>query len=696
MRDIDGIVVGIVSEDDVIWTDGVSAGQAVDTLDLEPTLATNNQFIAKCPFCGSKFPDYFIPWSKDSDEDDLEIFADLIQLARDKPEAESSGALIRCSLEETLGYLKFLKGRTRLNSWASWVAIQQLHFEYIHLIRSGHLQAGPMETVASKEIRLGLEALVQPDEGFLAVNRETPNASSSEKVVDWATVCDALRSVGQFESAARALELAHADFEAESNSGRFSNNDMHAWGAELNSIRMAQWAARLRLLGQLLISRSRDLGTIIEANAGLEAPSQRSSKEIKPQERVLRVFTFYINDPDSETGVFGQVAESQEEAEEELEKRGVRDYFLFEARDLLPEELPESANFRIKLSPHLGPQWLPIVDALEIVITDPRSQFMQLQTLAREYGFDPNESPYIQGTVLADGRYHLEAPKHFFESSVLDQNKMQQMLFVGWNPPGDDDATYNYWRVFDFGWNPRSIAEFTLETLTSVFGVTDQDFFNFGSTWQPEELASKETLHRVKIDEDNPEGVIFRLPDGVEFPVTMVSKGESQLQSPEPQPQKKEKATEKHRRGYSNLISMIDEWGLLEIRERARLVVAAHDSGDHAYSQRLALELVEKLKSFDPRNFSIEYSSRFTSLIDKLESDSAKFPRSFMFDEAVRYSELPPGLQKLIKEMVERVQLKYEDFADKKLVEYLDDSIALKHSEVQREMNTLLRMLVTD
>jgi hypothetical protein len=67
-----------------------------------------------------------------------------------------------------------------------------------------------------------------------------------------------------------------------------------------------------------------------------------------------------------------------------------------------------------------------------------------------------------------------------------------------------------------------------------------------------------------------------------------------------------------------------------------------------------------------------------------------------MFDEAVRYSELPPGLQKLIKEMVERVQLKYEDFADKKLVEYLDDSIALKHSEVQREMNTLLRMLVTD
>jgi hypothetical protein len=230
------------------------------------------------------------------------------------------------------------------------------------------------------------------------------------------------------------------------------------------------------------------------------------------------VYTYYINDPESEVGVYGRVASSQEEVEADLRDKGFSDFFLFEVRDHLDEEKPESADLRIKLSPHLGPQWLPVVDALELVTSDPRLDFVMIQTLARKYDFDPSASPYIQGLILPEGRFHLEAPKHFFEEGDLDQRKLDQMLFIGWNPPGDTESTFNFWRVFDFGWNPRSVAEFALETLTTVFGVTDSDFFDFGSNWQPKAIWAKRQLHRVKIHDGNPDGSIFCIPSE-KFPI---------------------------------------------------------------------------------------------------------------------------------------------------------------------------------
>ena len=232
----------------------------------------------------------------------------------------------------------------------------------------------------------------------------------------------------------------------------------------------------------------------------------------------MSVYTYYINDPDSEVGVYGRVASSEEEVEDDLRKKGFTDFFLFEVRDLLEEEQPESADFRIKLSPHLGPQWIPVVDALELVASHPRLEFVKIQSLARMFDYDPHVSPFIQGLILPEGRFHLEAPKYFFEEGDLDQRKLDQMLFIGWNPPGYTESTFNFWRVFDFGWNPRSVAEFALETLTTVFGVTDEDFFDFGSTWQPQAISAKRQLHRVRIHEGNPSGSIFRIPSH-EFPV---------------------------------------------------------------------------------------------------------------------------------------------------------------------------------
>ena len=229
------------------------------------------------------------------------------------------------------------------------------------------------------------------------------------------------------------------------------------------------------------------------------------------------VYTYYINDPDSEVGVYGRVASSQEEVEADLHDKGFTDFFLFEVRDLVDEEKPESADLRIKLSPHLGPQWLPVVDALELVTSSPKAEFLQLQTFARKYNFS-SASPYIQGQIISDGTFHIEAPKHIFESGVLDQKKRDQMLFIGWNPPGDDDATYNFWRIFEVGWNPRSVAEFALETLTTVFSVTEEDFFDFGSGWKGEAILARCQLERVTIHKDNPNGYIFRIPSD-KFPV---------------------------------------------------------------------------------------------------------------------------------------------------------------------------------
>lgn len=235
-----------------------------------------------------------------------------------------------------------------------------------------------------------------------------------------------------------------------------------------------------------------------------------------------QVFTFYINDPDPESGIWGCIAETEQEAESRCRKEGYSDFFLAQVRDLEPEESPEFADFNLKLNPFLGPQWLPIVDVVEMLTSKlNKDTNWNIQTYGSRYDLDPNKSPYIQAILSEDGGLHLELSGNIHNDPPLTNSQVEQLLFVGWTPP-DVEAVGeiheeglpgipNFYRIFEPGWNARMVAVFALESLTSILGILESDYFNFGESWQPQAAAELVKLERLEKSDGNPKRSIFRL-----------------------------------------------------------------------------------------------------------------------------------------------------------------------------------------
>ena len=79
------------------------------------------------------------------------------------------------------------------------------------------------------------------------------------------------------------------------------------------------------------------------------------------------VFTFYTDDPDPESIMYGCTAATLEEAETLVRAAGYREFTLYEQRALSPDETTDAANERILGNPFLGPQWLPLVETIELL-----------------------------------------------------------------------------------------------------------------------------------------------------------------------------------------------------------------------------------------------------------------------------------------------------------------------------------------
>lgn len=487
-----------------IWTDGYIPAVDDFTDSSWPILPEYGEFIARCPKCSAVYPDHFVPWTEDEVSGDP-ISAFILAGASSR-DSQPENSLSMANLSETIRYIAHLEANGLLATWECWTAIQQV----ILLANKATRETGVLPESLSSKVRGVMRVMISSLKGALdgpfarrsllswdseRINENSPN--------DWVTFSEMHRIAGDFENASKFLNYASNE-----PSSDFKLIDEYEFdGFEFERPRVQRQRARVELMRKLINSRSDS----VASSSSLSGAETSSTHK--------RVYTYYINDQGSDIGVYGQVANSQEEVEAALKSRGFQDFFLFEDRELGPDESERAADFRIKLSPHLGPNWLPVVNAIQLVLQDKRSEFFSVQTLAKKYDFDPHRSPYIQGMVLADGRFHLEAPRFFWEEGGLSEAKIQQLQFIGWNLPGDTDSTYNFWRAFDYGWNPRSVAEFALETLTSVFEVTESDFFDFGSVWQPEAIWRLRELYRVPIADSNPKGSIFRIPDNDKFRV---------------------------------------------------------------------------------------------------------------------------------------------------------------------------------
>jgi hypothetical protein len=66
------------------------------------------------------------------------------------------------------------------------------------------------------------------------------------------------------------------------------------------------------------------------------------------------------------------------------------------------------------------------------------------------------------------------------------------------------------YRIFELGWGSFQVAAFVLETLLTVYGFRETDYFDF-PVWRVSKIAELKNLERVKIHPGNPDGTLFRL-----------------------------------------------------------------------------------------------------------------------------------------------------------------------------------------
>lgn len=675
-----------------IWTDGFIVDADFSSSTAGPVLPEFGEFIAKCPKCAAVFPDHFIPWSRHELSGPAE--ERFVLAPSHEPVGDFENALIQCNLNETIQYIEHLNRNGSTATWECWTAIQQTIFLANHALRhaGGLSQAGIAG--AKSAMRIMTTALEGSMEGAWAERSQLPRDSERRGAnlpKDWATFCDMYRIAGDFSRAEQYLKYAISDIEQ----GIFdpvSREDIYKNLYAQQRFRKER--ARVDLLLELIDERSDVAGT-----------SSRLFLEGKALS-IKKVFTFYINDEDSDIGVFGQVAQSREEVEANLTRKGFNDFFLFEERDLLPEEVESAADFRVKLSPHLGPNWIPVVNAIQRVIEDTRSTFFSIGTFAKKYGFNPHESPYIQGMVLEDGRFHLEAPQGFLEQGRLSVSKIDQLKFIGWNMPGDTDSTFNLWRVFDYGWNSRFVAEFALETLTSVLGVEETDFFDFGSVWQPEVVWALQELHRVRIDELNPKGSIFRIPDDSQYRIESFKGGideGSLVVSSDPKltpyPDSHEVREAKYIESLKELMGILIGLRVADAIERLEDAINSFEIEGFRSSVDKATEFLSAVEAIPEATLASSTLEAIRTANATVRKAIDAFPFPLGTDKEVLFEHLPPGLQELIADMVERV-LQGGNGADRDVVatlaEFMGNKKTLLESEIQQQMGQLLRILTRD
>ena len=112
------------------------------------------------------------------------------------------------------------------------------------------------------------------------------------------------------------------------------------------------------------------------------------------------VYTFFINDPDPESGIFECVARSEDEAENLARIMGYRDFFLAGTRELESHESATAIDQSIRGNPFVGEKWLGVIEAIEVLIDEPAFNRINptwtMQTYGHNSNLSPNTSPCVQ------------------------------------------------------------------------------------------------------------------------------------------------------------------------------------------------------------------------------------------------------------------------------------------------------------
>ena len=138
--------------------------------------------------------------------------------------------------------------------------------------------------------------------------------------------------------------------------------------------------------------------------------------------------------------------------------------------------------------------------------------------------------------------------------------------------------------------------------------------------------------------------------------------------------------------------------GLQRAVERVEEIENLENAGNYAAAARAAEQLKSVLSRLDSGALNAESLENVRESARLLGTALANLPLPFGVDtEKIKFSDLPPVLRDLIKDMVQRVEDKLgkedADEATTKLKSFQGGSDVFSQSEVSSEMSTLLRLL---
>lgn len=174
----------------------------------------------------------------------------------------------------------------------------------------------------------------------------------------------------------------------------------------------------------------------------------------------------------------------------------------------------------IETNPFLGPQWKPLVKAMELLVEDlKRTKKFSIQTYAAKYGESEETSPYLQALV-EDGLIQMEISANLQVRPKLSKSKYQKMAFYGWLLPKSKEEKSrnfpshnpNFCRFYALDTPNEEIVEFLLYTLVSIFRITENDMWSLGSGSQNSHILNQGLMNLVRLDSRPDDGLILVLP----------------------------------------------------------------------------------------------------------------------------------------------------------------------------------------
>ncbi len=177
-------------------------------------------------------------------------------------------------------------------------------------------------------------------------------------------------------------------------------------------------------------------------------------------------------------------------------------------------------------NPLLGPQWDALAEAIALVIKKTgKNRTFCITTYGLRYGLSPDTSPYFQGVRDEFGELFIEAAANLMCDPPLSDEEFAMMDFLSWDKPAvtpeefenrdfgaESNDRPNFERRFSDNVDPVDIAEFIMQTMVVVYGLTEEDFFNFGGRETSDQVEALGKLGRLKWSDGNPDREIFAMP----------------------------------------------------------------------------------------------------------------------------------------------------------------------------------------